>query len=311
MALPFLLLGLLALWAGTEILLKGVMKVADHYELSHVFTGIVILSVITDLPETAIAIASSIKQLKGIETSGIIIGNAIGSSIAQITAVLGISGLYGYFTLTKRQMFQDGAFLLGSVALLFLMAFDGKITVQEGISMVVVYLLYYWTMLRNEKFSMKLKKKRMKKFYQVILYVVAGALILITGSELAVRNALIIAENWGISQSFVGIVIIGVSTSLPELAVSIAAAFKKAPGLSVGNIIGSNIYDILVPVGLSATISPLSFERKIVNVDVPFLMLVSAIVLFFFSKKKGLQKKEAAALIVMFVAFNLYKIINP
>lgn len=284
---------------------------ADHYELSHVFTGIVILSVITDLPETSIAIASSLKQLKGIPTSGIVIGNSIGSSIAQITAVLGVSGLYGYFTLTKRQIFQDGAFLLGSVALFFFMGFDGKITMQEGSSLLIVYFLYYWTMLRREKLSIKLKKKRMKKFYQVILYVAAGGLILITGSELAVRNALILAERWEISQSFVGIVIIGVSTSLPELAVSIAAALKKAPGLSVGNIIGSNIYDILVPVGLSATIFPLSFEEKIIQVDVPFLMVVSALVLFFFGKKKGLQKKEAIALIVLFVIYNLYKIINP
>lgn len=310
MVFPFLILGLMALWAGTEILLKAVMKLADHYELSHVFTGLVILSVITDLPETAIAIASSLKQLKGIQTSGIIIGNSIGSSIAQISIILGISGLYGYFTLSKRQMFEDGAFLLGSVALLFFLGMDGEITMPEGSAMLIVYLLYYWTMLRREKLSVKLKKKRIKKLYQIIFYILAGAFILITGSELAVRNALILAERWNISQSFMGIVIIGVSTSLPELAVSISAALKKAPGLSVGNIIGSNIYDILIPVGLSAIISPLSFEKKIIYVDVPFLLLVSAIVLYFFGKKKGLQKKEAITLIVLFALFNLYKIIN-
>ncbi|GAB5525896.1 MAG: calcium/sodium antiporter [Roseivirga sp.] len=311
MALPFLLLGLLTLWAGTEILLKGVLRLTDHYGLSHVFTGLVILSIITDLPETAIAIASSIKQLKGVQTSGIIIGNSIGSSIAQITAVLGISGLYGYFTLTKEQMFEDGAFLLGSVTLLFFLGLDGNISTAEGASMLIIYMLYYWLMLRREKVSVKLKKKRIKKLYQVIFYMVAGTLVLITGSELAVRNALVLAERWQISQSFVGIVIIGLSTSLPELAVSIASAFKKAPGLSVGNIIGSNIYDVLMPVGLSAVISPLTFEKKIIQVDVPFLLVATTLVLIFFRKKKGLQKKEAIALISLFVLFNLYKIINP
>lgn len=311
MALPFLLLGLLALWAGTEILLKGVLRLTDHYGLSHVFTGLVILSIITDLPETAIAIASSIKQLKGVQTSGIIIGNSIGSSIAQITAVLGISGLYGYFTLTKEQMFEDGAFLLGSVALLFFLGLDGNISTAEGASMIIIYMLYYWLMLRREKVAVKLKKKRIKKLYQVIFYLVAGTLVLITGSELAVRNALVLAERWHISQSFVGIVIIGLSTSLPELAVSIASAFKKAPGLSVGNIIGSNIYDILMPVGVSAVISPLTFEKKIIHVDVPFLLVATTLVLVFFRNKKGLQKKEAIGLIVLFVLFNLYKIINP
>ncbi|OEK00992.1 hypothetical protein BFP97_05470 [Roseivirga sp. 4D4] len=311
MTLPLLILGLLALWAGTELLLKGVMRVADHYELSHVFTGIVILSIITDLPETAIAVTSSLKQLQGIEASGLIIGNSIGSSIAQITAVLGISGLYGYFTLTKSQIFNDGAFFVGSVALLFFIALDGQITMQEGSSMLIIYFLYYWTMIRREKMALKLKKKRIKKLHIIIGYILGGAFILITGSELAVRNALLLAESWGVSQTFIGIVIIGLSTSLPELAVSISAALKKAPGLSIGNIIGSNIYDILVPIGISSVIFPLNFEKRIIHVDVPFLLFVSALVIFFFWKKKGLQRKEAIALIVLFGMFCLYKIILP
>lgn len=310
MTFPFLILGLLSLWAGTELLLKGVMRVVDHYGLSHVFTGLVLLAVITDLPETAIAIASSIKQVQGIDASGIIIGNAVGSSIAQISVILGISALYGYFTLSKRQLFEDGAFLLGSVTILLIMSFDGQIGFQEGSSLLIIYVLYYWVMLRREKAREKLRKKRMPKAYLVVLYILAGTLVITLGSELAVRNAIQLAENWNVSQSFVGIVIIGISTSLPELAISIGAALRKAPGLSVGNILGSNIYDQLIPVGLGAVISPLSFEERIAYVDISFLLMISCLTLIFFWKRKGLQKKEGLVLIVLFLAFNLYKVIN-
>ena len=311
MTFLFLLLGLFSLWAGTELLLRGVLKIIDHYGLSHVFAGLFFLSIITDLPETAIALASSVKNLQGIETSGMIVGNAIGSSVAQISVILGISGLYGYFTLTKSQLFQDGAFLLGSVALLFLTALDGRLITEEGIMLLIVYGLYYWTLMRREKLTAKLQEKGIDKPWSVFFYVVSGIVVLFTGSELAVRNGLALAENWGISQSFIGIVIMGISTSLPELAVSISAAFKKTPGLSIGNIVGSNIYDVLVPVGLGATISPLSFESHIIYIDVSFLFLVSFLALFFFNKRKGLQKKEAIALIALFLLFNLYKVINP
>ena len=310
MTFPFLILGLLSLWAGTELLLKGVMRVVDHYGLAHVFTGLVLLAVITDLPETAIAIASSIKQVQGIDASGIIIGNAVGSSIAQISVILGISALYGYFTLSKRQLFEDGAFLLGSVTILLIMSFDGQIGFQEGSSLLIIYVLYYWVMLRREKAREKLRRKRMPKAYLVVLYILAGTLVITLGSELAVRNAIQLAENWNVSQSFVGIVIIGISTSLPELAISIGAALRKAPGLSVGNILGSNIYDQLIPVGLGAVISPLSFEERIAYVDISFLLMISCLTLIFFWKRKGLQKKEGLVLIVLFLAFNLYKVIN-
>lgn len=310
MAFPFLILGLLALWAGTELLLKGVMRVVDHYGLSHVFTGLVLLAIITDLPETAIAVASSIKQLQGIEASGIIIGNAVGSSIAQISIILGISALYGYFTLTKRQLFEDGAFLLGSVIILFMVTFDGYIGFQDGVSLLIIYMLYYWMMLRREKAGTKLRKRKMPGVYMVILFILAGAFIIAFGSELAVRNAILLSERWNISQTFVGVIIVGISTSLPELAISISAALKKAPGLSVGNILGSNIYDQLVPVGLGAIIAPLRFEAEIMYIDFSFLFLISLLALMFFWKRKGLQRKEGMALIILFLAFSAFKIIS-
>ena len=129
-------------------------------------------------------------------------------------------------------------------------------------------------------------------------------------SELVVDNSISFAENFGVKQSFVGIIIIGLGTSLPELALAINAVRKKANGLSVGNLIGSNIFDMLIPVGMGAAISELKIEKSLILFDLPFLLLLSFIVLFFFYKKKGLQKIEAVILIGLFVLYAALKIVG-
>ena len=127
-------------------------------------------------------------------------------------------------------------------------------------------------------------------------------------SELVVHNGIKLAERLGVSQSFIGIVLIGLGTSLPELAVSLNAAIKGASGLSVGNIIGSNIFDMLMPIGIGAIISPIAVDLNLIKFDLPFLFVLSALVLFFFRKKKGLQKKEAISLVIIYLLYVAFKI---
>ena len=127
-------------------------------------------------------------------------------------------------------------------------------------------------------------------------------------SELVVDNSINFAEKFHVKQSFVGIIILGLGTSLPELALALNAVRKKAGGLSVGNLIGSNIFDMLIPIGMGASISELKIEKKLLLFDLPFLLVLSFIVLFFFYKKKGLQKTEAVILISIFVLYASLKI---
>ena len=213
-----ILLGLTGLWLGTELVIKGAVNIAEYYNLSQVFVGLAILSIGTDLPEIVIAINASLHNAIGnTDTSGIIIGNAIGSSFSQISLVLGSAGLFGYLTLKKRHLFEDGIMLLGSVILVILLSFDGKISRIDGIVLMVVYLIYYFRLYYQERIFKKIKKKFSKNITKDILFVTIGIVIIIFTSELVVDNSISFAENFGIRQSFVGIIIIGLGTSLPDL----------------------------------------------------------------------------------------------
>lgn len=301
--------GLIGLWLGTELVIKGAVNIAEYYKLSQVFVGLAILSIGTDLPEIVIAINASLHNVIGnTETSGIIIGNAIGSSFSQISLVLGSVGLLGYLTLKKRHLYEDGIMLLGSVLLVMLLGFDGKINRVDGIVLIVVYLIYYFRLFHQERIGKKIKKRFSKHIRKDILFLIIGIIIVIFASELVVDKAIYFAENFGIKQSFVGIIIIGLGTSLPELALALNAVRKKAKGLSVGNLIGSNIFDMLIPVGMGASISELKIEKSLILFDLLFLLFLSFIVLIFFYKKKGLQKIEAILLIGIFVLYASLKI---
>jgi len=304
-----ILFGLIGLWLGSELVVKGAVNIAEYYKLSQVFIGLAILSIGTDLPEIIIAINASLHSaIENTDTSGIIIGNAIGSSFSQISIVLGSAGLFGYLTLKKRHLYEDGIMLLGSVLLVTLLGIDGKITRVDGIVLIVVYLIYYFRLFYQERIGKKIHKKLSKHIRKDILYLIIGIAIVIFTSELVVDNSISFAENFGIRQSFVGIIIIGLGTSLPELALALNAVRKKAGGLSVGNLIGSNIFDMLIPVGMGASISELKIEKSLTLFDLPFLFLLSFIVLFFFYKKKGLQKIEAVILMGLFILYATLKI---
>ncbi len=296
---------------GTELVIKGAVNIAEYYNLSQVFVGLAILSIGTDLPEIVIAINASLHNAIGnTETSGIIIGNAIGSSFSQISVVLGTIGLLGYLTLKRRHLYEDGIMLLGSVLLVILLGIDGKISRVDGIVLIVIYLIYYIRLFHQERIGKKIKKKSSIHIRKDILFLIIGIIIVIFTSELVVNNSIRFAENFGVRQSFVGIIIIGLGTSLPELALSLNAVRKKASGLSVGNLIGSNIFDMLIPVGMGASISEIEIEKGLVLFDLPFLLILSFIVLFFFFKIKGLQKIEAVILIGLFVLYAALKIVG-
>ena len=306
-----LLFGLVGLWLGTELVIKAAVNIAEYYKLSQVFVGLAILSIGTDLPEIVIAINASLHNaITSTETSGIIIGNAIGSSFSQISLVLGSVGLFGYLTLKKRHLFEDGLMLLGSVLLVLLLGIDGEISRMDGVVLIVVYLIYYFRLFHQERVGKKIKKEFSKHIIKDILFLVTGIIIVIFTSELVVDNSISFAEEFGIRQSFVGIIIIGLGTSLPELALALNAIRKKAGGLSVGNLIGSNIFDMLIPVGMGATISEIKIEKSLIIFDLPFLFILSFIVLFFFWRKKGLQKTEAGFLVGIFVLYATLKILG-
>lgn len=291
------------------MVVKSAIGMADRFNISHAFVGLAILAVGTDLPEIFVTIDAAILQLNGVESSGIITGNAIGSSISQISIILGLAGLLLNFKIVKKELIYNGIALLTSIVLLFAVGFDGIISRIDGLVLISGYIIHYVVLLKNGSSSTNNHTLEAKHSNLMLTgYLLIGFVILIFSSHFVVKNAMYFAEKWGIAQSFVGIVLIGLGTSLPELAVSIGAAIKKSAEMSVGNIIGSNIFDTLIPIGLGGSISKISMENDLLKFDLPVQFLITLLVIIFLASKKGILRIEAIVLIIIYLLYVLAKV---
>lgn len=303
--LLYIALGLLGLWLGTRWIINSATDIAARLNLSPAFVGLAILAVGTDLPEIFVSIHASLLHLKGVESSGIIVGNALGSCISQITLILGVAALFSVFTLTRQQWYRDGFALLMSILLLFVFGLDGIITRLEGTVMILSYALYYYLLTRDNQADTKeiSVTEKTRPATIIVFLLLLGFATLIYSAHLVVNNTMLLAERWGVTQSFLGVAIIGLGTSLPELAVSIGAAFRKSTGMAIGNIIGSNIFDGFIPVGLGGTISTINVDKSVLIFDLPALAFVTLLVLLLLRTKRGISRREAVAMIGLYFGY--------
>ncbi len=294
---------------GAHLIVNQAIVIARHYKLNDVLVGVAILSVGSNLPEIVISLNASLHQLQQEDTSGLIIGNVLGSNFSQIGLIMGIVGLFGYLTLGKRMVFKHGGVLLGSILYLLIAALDGEVSRIEGLILVLAFIVYIVMLFGQEPREEAEQKGNANNSFVVSLLLLFGLVLIIAGSEATVRSTVSLAQYFGISQSFFAIVIIGIGSSLPELSISLGAILKSRAGMSVGNLLGSNILDTLLPVGLAAMIHPVIVEPDLIMIDIPLLFVLSLIVLLFLLKRKGLQKSEALLLILLYSGYLGYKFI--
>lgn len=301
--LVYLILGLVGLLIGSELVVNGTLNIAKHYKISHLFLGLIVLAVGTNLPELIVTINGAIYRLNGIETSGIVVGDLIGSCFAQIGLILGILGLIGVISLTKKEIKRDCVMMIGSVALLIFVSLDKFISKAEGLMLVFIFCLYLLNVYREEKLYEKMKRAPKMHLMWDIFSIIGGFIIIYFGSGSVVKNGISLANSWGVSQTIIGITIIGLGTSLPELVVSLNALRKGAVKLSAANLIGSNILDSLFVLGIGAGISGLNINHQILIFDMPLLLLFSIIVVYFFIRNMRVEKKEAIALLAIYFIY--------
>jgi len=305
MNLLLLILALFGLWAGTELTVRQALRLAASLDLSPMFVGLTILAIGTDLPELILSIEAGIQRLGDVETSGLVIGNAIGSGLANISFALGVTGLFGYVALGRRQAWSNGVMLVGSIALFFLVGLDGVLTRIDGGILLTVYLIYFAVAIQREQVGKPDREPEATAgWIGTGALILMGLLIVAAFSHLAITCAVVLAEEWGIEQTLIGIVLIGIGTSLPELAVSLNAVFKKEGALSVGNILGSNIFNMLVAPGAAAVIAGLNVDSpSTFTIDLSALLAISLLALYFLHSRKGLQKREALTLVIAYTAY--------
>jgi cation:H+ antiporter len=298
------LLGLAGLWGGTLLTVQGAVAVSDRHGLSHGFVGLTILAIGTDLPELLVSISGSVQQLRGIETSGVIVGNATGSAMAQGSLVLGVAGLFGYLGIAPRMVRRDGLTLMLAIALTTVLCWDGAVGRVEGVALVVAYLMYFVALVQAEHGHANGEGASGEPAGRSpALLLSVGLLTVMLSAHVVVTQGITLAASWGISQTVVGALLIALGTSLPELALSVGAAVRGHASMSVGNVIGSNIFDLLVPVGVAAAVHPLIVAESTTRFDMPALALGTVALLVFLTRKRGLQRSEAIALVALYVGY--------
>jgi len=309
--LSLLIAGIIVLWASAELLIKALQVLATRLKISDTFVGLTVLSIGTTLPELGTHIASSMVILRGTDISGIALGTNIGSNIFQITVILGIVALYMTVHAHKKFLDSDYLIMLASILLLFVFSHtNGGIGRYEGAFLIVCYLVYLWRLGRIEHFVHKVENEKHKKWLFIhALAVPVGIAILYFSANIVVKNAHKLAVLWGVSDSLIGVLIIGFGTALPELAAAIIALRRKSEGMSVGVLVGSNITNPLFGVGVGALISTYAVGDKIVNFDLPVWFFVSVVALLFFWRKLKIERREAVILIAMYVIYAWVRIV--
>ena len=303
-----LVAGIAGLWIGTELTIGGALAIARRHQLSEFFVGLVILSIGSDLPELAIAVDAGLKGLLGNDASGVVVGTSIGSVVAQIGFVLGLGGVITHLALPRRFVIRHGAVLLGATILLFLVAWDGHVSRVEGLILITLYIIYVMALMNGENVPEQEPSPMAGGGFSSWILLLIGLAAVIFSSELTVSSVVKIAYAFDISEALISVLIIGLGTSLPELSISISAILKQKPQMSVGNIIGSNILDTLLPIGITALISGVAFERQLLFFDLPFIFVMTTVVLFFFATKRGVMRPQGLVILGFYAAYVIVKL---
>ena len=315
MAIPIILLivGFIALIVGANWLVDGATSVGIRAKLSPLIIGLTIVAFGTSLPELIINVFSCIKG-----SSGLAIGNIVGSNIMNILLILGVASLIYPIDVSRISIRRDIPAGFVATAALFLMANDffvGQSYTVNWIEGLVLLLMaggyLYLTMVKNESPSNEVEAIQIPMPWgKTILFLVLGILGLYLGGELVSNNAQIIAKAWGMSEAMIGLTVVAMATSLPELITSVVAATKKNSGIAIGNVLGSNILNIFVVLGVSALITPLQFDAKM-NTTLLFLFGANTLMLLFVFTGKGrkLSRFEGFLMLLAFSGFMAYTIL--
>jgi len=306
--IPLLLLavGFVALILGANWLVNGATSVGIRAKLSPLLIGLTIVAFGTSLPEMIVNIFSCAKG-----SPGLAIGNIIGSNTMNILLILGVSSLIWPIDVSRVSIRRDipvGFVATLAITLMANYLFSGEartINWMEGIALLLMgfaYLLF--TMLKNNPKEEAEDVQDAMPWGKTILAIVGGIIGLYIGGELVSRNAQILAKNWGMSESTIGLTVVATATSLPELITSIVAALKKNSGIAIGNVLGSNIMNIFFVLGISALITPLPFEPKMnQQLMILFAANVLMLVLVFIGKGHKLSRWEGALLTLGYIGF--------
>ncbi len=308
--ITILIIGLSLLYFGSSILVEGAASTAVIFAVRPVIIGLTIVSFATSAPELLVSLVASIKG-----SGGISLGNILGSNVINIALVLGISALIRPVTIKKQIIKIEIPYMIFISCIFWLLCLDSNITHTDGwilIFLLIVFLIYGVTTAKDKDKdnNVNIVKSEFSKIFKNMIFIILGILMLAYGANLVVQEAIIIAQKIGLSQTFIGISIVALGTSLPELTTSAVAAARGESDISVGNVVGSNLFNICLVMGVVGIFNPMSIDNNLHYFQFPFMLFLC----FFFGAvafmNQGIGKKTGSLFILMFFIYIIVSYIN-
>lgn len=294
-----LAVGFIMLIKGADFFVDGSSGLAEKLGIPQLVIGLTVVAMGTSAPEAAVSIAAALKG-----NADITVGNIIGSNILNVLIILGVTSVITPLAIARSTILFEIPFMTAVSILLLLQGTDGTISLSDGIILIVVFLIYLGYLMWSAKNSLSKEKILNKKISvgKAVLKTVIGLLLIVLGSDVTVDAASSIARFLGMSDRFIGLTVVALGTSLPELFTSVTAARKGNADIAVGNIVGSNVFNILFVVGLSALIIPVPFAA-VFTFDMAVVIGAGAL-LFLCSIKNHMLNRWAG--ILMLCAYVIY-----
>lgn len=314
-ATVILIVGFVFLVKGADFFVEGASSAAKLLKVPTLIIGMTIVAMGTSLPETSVSIAASMSGKNALAVS-----NAVGSNIFNLMVVLGVCAVISELKVSKDVLKRDYPFSVFCAILLLVTGAIGMTLGRvDGIIFLIIFIIFLLVLIKNaldarkrgeiseKELEMTEEMNEMEELpvWKCIVYIVGGAVAIKFGGDWVVDSASTIASSFGISQTLIGLTICSVGTSLPELVTSIAAARKNELDMAIGNVVGSNVFNILMVLGIAATVSPIAFLMENV-IDIIVLLAFSLITWLFCITKKKIGRGEGIAMLVMYTVYLVY-----
>lgn len=308
LSLIVFVVGIIVLYFGADGLVRGASLLAKHLGIRPIIIGLTVVAFGTSSPEFVVSFMAAAQK-----SQNMALGNIIGSNIANIGLILGISALIHPLRVRSYTMQKEFPVMVIATVVIFLMALDHKIGFWDGALLtlgIILFVLFQVLVSMHDHHDHKTLEKDYKKvikngspYLKNVALVVFGIIGLVAGSQLMVKSVITIARELGVSELVIGMTLMAFGTSLPELATSVISAIRKEADICVGNVIGSNLFNILFVVGIITILNPLVVERSILKFEFPVMLAFTFILFPFLKSNFVLDRLEGASLVIGYVVF--------
>ena len=298
-----LIVGFVMLVKGADWFVDGAAGLADRFGIPQLVIGLTIVAMGTSAPEAAVSITAALKG-----SAGIAVGNIVGSNILNVLIILGLTACVATLSVAKSTIRIEIPYMIAISLLLLLFGWTGnEITFWEGVGLWVAFLLYLGYLFRMAKKNKETppEEASSRPLWMLLVLSIIGLALIVWGSDVTVDAATALARYFGMSERFIGLTIVALGTSLPELFSSLTAARKGNTDIAIGNIVGSNIFNILCVLGTTALITPVPFAARF-TVDTIVAVLVGVLLLVCVARSKKLTKPTGILMLAAYAAYFIY-----